>query len=107
LFPYTTLFRSTLRQRVVNLARQPRALLQYQRKPRSDLTQTELINRPRPCHDRGQAKGAEPRGLPKLREHFEFVGLLAAGPAGQFGTDVKSVVPVTQAVEIDHPPPAG
>ena len=96
-----------LRQRVVDFARQPGALLQHQPEPRADLAQPQLIDRPGRGQQCRHAQGTEPRRLPKLREHFELVGLLAARAAGQFRTHDESIVSVVQAVEIDDPPSAG
>ena len=48
------------------------------------------------------SSGAEPRGIPEPRQHLEIEALLAARPARQFRAHAEAVMPVVQAVEVDH-----
>src|SRR5579885_3450859 len=94
----------TLCQSVMNLSRQARAFFQDQREPRGELPQTQLVQTPGGRRQRQRRQHPEPRGLVKLRQHFELVNALRCRTAGQFGAHAETITTMPEAVVVDDPP---
>ena len=65
----------TLRQRIVNLARNARSLVQHQREPAMDLPQPELPGSDNETRQRRCAKPQERAALIEMRQNFETDGI--------------------------------
>src|SRR5580658_10243566 len=97
----------SLRQRIVNLPRQPRAFFQHEGEALPNLVNAQLIQAPHRCRERRQAQASEPRGFVIVRQQLKTELGFACEATRNYRPHYKPVTAVRQAVVVGDAPRRG